>query len=68
MPNRKEIEVAAYVIMKTFDSPIAIVIPSPHEIIVGPRSKVSKRVKELNERATRNQYCPVMIKTGVQYI
>lgn len=59
---------AAFVIMKSYSSPVAIVIPAPHEIIVGPRSKINRRVKELNDKATRNQYYAVMIKSGVQCV
>ena len=59
---------ATFVIMKTYDSPIAIVYPSPHEVIEGQRKKVNARVDELNRKANRNHYYAVMIKTGISYV
>lgn len=56
---------ATFVIMKKYDSPIAIVYPTPHEVIVGQRNKVNKRLEELNSKATRNYYYAELIKSGV---
>lgn len=57
---------ATYVIMKKYDSPIAIVYPAPHEVIIAPKKKIQQRLDALNSRATRNYYYAELIKTGVQ--
>lgn len=57
---------ATYVIMKKYDSPIALVYPTPHEVIVGQKKKVQQRLDALNSKAIRNYYYAELIKTGVQ--
>lgn len=52
----------AFVIMKTYDSPVAIVYPVPHSVVIGSTKDATERVDMLNSKATRNHYYAVKVK------